>query len=316
MLLIFSKDRKIPSFEKIKRKITRKKGEKPVKKQQRKNKKLHNHRLWLGVGMLAVMVVITMTLVGTYLFGLSAQNVSAISLYKGLLNDKTTSKTSQTKAESKVTILKGKKAKQEGFKVSDKENLWKTNTKIELFKLSYKNKEGKITVKSADQDKVVAPGTEGNYKFSIKNTGSKTARYKVWSEAEMSSNVSKLPIKLNINGKEKLSEQKSMEPGESIEYTIHWEWPFEQGNDEYDTSLGNLGLGNQNQEVEYSLTIHTIATDPGTQSTDDNNKRILFAHSGRTGDKASILLWSSIAAMSVIAIGVIILLWKRKEENE
>lgn len=272
--------------------------------------------------MLTVMVAVTLTLVATYLFGFSAKDIHAISLYKGLLKDKTTSATSQLKTTSKVTKLKGTKAKQQDFKVSDKEKVWKTDTKIQLFKLSYKNKDGKITVQSANKDKVVAPGTEGSYTFSIKNTGTKTAKYKVWTEADNNANVSKIPIKINIEGKEKLSQERSIKPGESIGYTIHWEWPFEQGDDKLDTDLANLKLGDQKQEVEYELTIHTLATDAGKQSTDtndqkkDNNKKFtLISHSGKTGDQANILLWSIIAAMSVIAIGVIIIC-KRRKENE
>lgn len=294
-----------------------------MNKQKRKEQKLHNnHRLWLGVGMLTVMVAVTLTLVATYLFGFSTKDIQAISLYKGLLKDKTTSTTSQLKTTSKVTKLKGTEAKQQDFKVSDKEKVWKTDTKIQLFKLSYKNKDGKITVQSANNDKVVAPGTEGSYTFSIKNTGTKTAKYKVWTEADNNANVSKIPIKINIEGKEKLSQERSIKPGESIGYTIHWEWPFEQGDDKLDTDLANLELGDQKQEVEYELTIHTLATDAGKQSTDtnnqkkDNNKKFtLISQSGKTGDQANILLWSIIAAMSVIAIGVIIIC-KRRKENE
>lgn len=300
-------------------KETKKRGESPVNKKNKQGKKLHNRNLWMCVGMLTITVIITAALVSTYLFNLSTQNVSAISLYKGLLKNETTSKITQPKAESKVLKLKGTQAKKQGFKVQDKEQVWTTNTKVELFKLSYNNKDGKITVKSANKEKVIAPGTEGSYRFSVKNTGTKTAKYKIWTETGTNTNVTKIPITISIAGKDKLSEQKSIKPGESIGYTIRWEWPFEQGDDGLDTLLGNLKLGSQNQEVKYDLTIHTIATDAGPQSTDednDNNKRILFSHSGRTADNADILLWSSIAAMSVIAIGVIIILCRRRKEDE
>ena len=55
-----------------------------------------------------------------------------------------------------------------GFMVIDENDvIWGTETEVEIFKVSYEDGEGNITVKSDNGEKVVAPGTENSYTFKL-----------------------------------------------------------------------------------------------------------------------------------------------------
>jgi hypothetical protein len=68
--------------------------------------------------------------------------------------------------------------------IKDKdENEWSLTTEtIDLFQSSYENANGEVTVKSGEEDKVIAPGTSGTYSFSVENTGSTPLDYQLWLE--------------------------------------------------------------------------------------------------------------------------------------
>jgi hypothetical protein len=60
---------------------------------------------------------------------------------------------------------------------------WSLTTKtVDLFRSSYYDENGVLTVASSGEDKVIAPGTSGTYCFSMKNTGSTQLEYKLWLE--------------------------------------------------------------------------------------------------------------------------------------
>ncbi|MBU5481398.1 hypothetical protein [Blautia sp. MSJ-19] len=247
-----------------------------------------NRNLWQFVLLLVVLVAITVTLVVTCLYQFIHHSDYEINLYQGLVSaDQKTSSVSGTRtADSSVKELTGKQAKAFDFKVADDENVWSTNTSIELFHTSYQNSKGEITVQSADSKEVVAPGTEGNYTFSLKNASKLDSNYQVWLEAGVNVSSSGIPIEFRMAGSDgwvddkgewlsanelnKITERKNLYSGKSTEYTLYWRWAFEREEDEADTSYGNLAVDAGNvstgnlevsQAVSYKVTLHTLASE-------------------------------------------------------
>ena len=311
----------------------------PAIKNKNKIKK-RSHTIWLLTSMLTVLVIATASVLGMCLYIYANPSDSKIDLYKGEVAQHTNqirkSKTTENETHSKK--YSGTQAKQQaaknGFNVADNKQVWTTDTKINLFKKSYQNANGEVTVKSAGKDNVIAPGTDGNYTFDLKNTASQAADYKVWVEATMKTEDIKIPLQVRMsdqNGwllgsKDKwmdaedlngVSTTQRVEAGKTAQYTIDWQWPFEQGNDESDTKLGNLSA---DAKITYEVTIHTMAsqaTDTANKNdhpgTDNSHKSLTYMV--KTGDTAGILKWAGMLGISA-AIILILLLWKKKKESE
>lgn len=308
---------------------------------QKKNKiKKHSHTIWLLTSMLTVLVIATASVLGMCLYIYANPSDSKIDLYKGEVAQHTNqikkSKTPENQTRSKKytgTAAKQQAAKK-GFDVADNKQVWTTDTKINLFKKSYKNANGEITVKSAGKDNVIAPGTDGNYTFDLKNTASQAANYKVWVEASVNTEDLKIPLQVrmsdqngwllgsknkwmkveDLNG---VSTTQRVEAGKTAQYTIDWQWPFEQGDDEADTKLGDLSA---DAKITYEVTIHTMASqaaDTGNKNnhpgSDKNYKSLSYLV--KTGDTAGILRWALMLGISA-GIIFILLLWKKKKESE
>lgn len=324
--------------------------------------KLHNQEriLWPAVFFLAVMVIATAALVGIYLFPFTRKSDCEISLYQGqtysekqqLSKNKATTGSSTGTSSGSMTgsgagttvgntttgstsagnTSTGSTAgnANAGFQVSDDQQIWSTDTSIDLFHIRYTNGYGEISVQGENGDKIVAPGTDGQYTFSLKNTGSKEADYKVWIEAGISSGDIDFPVLTkmkntdgwllgsddvwenaeDLNG---VSAQGQMEAGKSQDYTIYWQWPFEQEEDERDTALGNL---NDGQELTYTVTIHTQASMDTDSGAADRSQGTAI-NSVKTGDYTPVTRWILIltAAAAVFGMGLYFI-YKRKKEQD
>ena len=304
-----------------------------------KQLKNHSHTIWLLTCLLTVFVIATAAVLGMCLYIYANPSDSKISLYKGELSEENNKiiKTGITNNKTSAKTYKGNKAKQQAkkynFNVTDTDQVWTTDTAIELFKVSYKNANGDITVKSAGNDKVLAPGTDGSYTFDLKNTANKAADYKVWVEATINSNITGMPLQTRMSGQsgwllgsknnwkdakdlDGISTIEHIEPGKSAEYKIYWQWPFEQGKDEEDTNLGNITIG---QEFTYTVTIHTLAaksTDTNIKPDIDNKKPLSVINAVKTGDTAAIMRWAGILALSAGIIFILLIFKKKKEKEE
>ena len=319
--------------------------------------KLHNQEriLWPAVFLLAVMVIATAALVGTYLFPFTRKSDCEISLYQGQTysekqqlskNKATTGSSTGTSSGSMTGSGAGTTTgntttgntttgsttgnANAGFQVSDDQQIWSTDTSIDLFHIRYTNGSGEISVQGENGDKIVAPGTDGNYTFSLKNTGSKEAEYKVWIEASTNSGNIVFPVLTkmkntdgwllgsddawenaeDLNG---VSVQGQMAAGKSEEYTIYWQWPFEQEEDDRDTALGNL---NDGQELTYTVTIHTQAT-MDTDSGAADRSQGTSINPVKTGDNTTVTRWILIlmAAAAVFGIGLYFIYRRKKEQD-
>ncbi len=172
-------------------------------------------------------------------------------------------------------IRLGRYAKEDNREVMLKSNL---NEETELFSLIYKNKAGDITVESSDGTRVVAPGTADDFTICLRNKEKFPLRYTLTIKAELIGQY-ELPMKFwllgpdseNIVGTGKgsewadraelngVSDSASIGVDESKDYKLHWNWPFETGDDEYDTFLGNI----EGEDVGIKISLHVIAeTDP------------------------------------------------------
>ena len=298
--------------------------------------------IWPTALILSVLVLVSVAVAGACIYNYVHCSACEISLYKGQIKNQKTGRAKQAEQQrailkTKATKYTGTKAKQQSqknaFDVEDADKVWETETAIELFKSQYKNKDGKITVKSADGKHVIAPGTEGQYTFSINNTSDTAADYKIWVEAKLSSNIEGVPLQTRMSGQngwllgsknnwkqaaslDGVTTKENIGAGKTAEYTIYWQWPFEQGDDKADTDLADASV---NQEMSYTVTIHTMAVAAIDKTPDTNklNKNIPAAivQTIKTGDTAQIMKWAIILGLSA-GILLLLLLWRRKNKEQ
>lgn len=316
--------------------------------------KFHNREriLWPSVVLLTVLVIATAALAVTYLFPFARKSDCEISLYEGQgYSEKQQLAKSTASAGSSTVTTSGSTAAASGngasnhtiagnasgntagsantgFQVSDDQQVWNTDTSIDLFHIRYTNGYGEVSVQGENEEKVIAPGTDGKYTFSLKNTGSGEADYKVWVEASVSSGDLEFPVLTkmknssgwllgsddtwegakDLNG---VSTQGQMAAGKSDDYTIYWQWPFEQEEDQRDTALGNLGDG---QELTYTVTIHTQAS-MDTDSGAADRSQGTSASAVKTGDDTPIIQWILILTLAAAALGMGLYYTKKKEQD-
>lgn len=145
----------------------------------------------------------------------------------------------------------------------------------EIFKLSY-DETGKVTVIGAkgNEDKLIAPGTSNLYQFTLQNPSDIALDYTLTMEAYVTGTDLLIPVNVRVwdyTNKYLLGSSDSMVDvlelntvNESAElgagryavYTLEWEWPFERGDDEYDTMLGNLAV---DDDLVLHININTVA---------------------------------------------------------
>lgn len=207
-----------------------------------------------------------------------------------------------------------------GFRVYDDNTVWSSQTDVEIFRVSYKNGSGQVTVNSANGDKLLAPGTSNQYHFTLENTGNVDLKYTMTMEAYFSHNDTPIPVHarvvdykgdyllgspeksvdvLELNNVEKKG---TLAAGYVAPYTLEWEWPFEV-DDQYDTMLGNLAV---DEDITLTIVIRTTAS-----YTPDPAGGI-----PKTGDTSNIQLAFTVMVTSGAALLVILFLPKRKQEEQ
>lgn len=211
-----------------------------------------------------------------------------------------------------------------GFQASDSDRIWGKQTDIELFRVSYENGEHVITAVGARGQEIVAPGTENDYTFNLTNTGNVSIAYRVSATAVLSDGQNRfdIPLKLRlsdytgrylIGGADSwadfeslgtFSESASLAAGHYTTYTIEWQWPYEWGDDAFDTMLGNLAV---DRNLVLTVTINVSAE----ASSDPNEPGGI----PQTGDNSALL--SGVMAVSgVVFILLLISLRKQKGGKE
>ncbi len=169
--------------------------------------------------------------------------------------------------------------KNPSVEVEDEKESWKAQKNVDIFKASYENEQGETTVISQDGTKVIAPGTQTTYKFTMYNSGNMAVVYQTDLDftlkigAEVQENYS-FPLKVRLknesgeilvgteNGYENVQDAilngyVSVLGANSYEtFTLELVWDFEGGNDELDTLYGDLAC---EKGVYLTLGINTYA---------------------------------------------------------
>lgn len=206
------------------------------------------------------------------------------------------------------------------FRVTDENTVWKGETDVEIFRVSYENGQGQVTVASASGDKVIAPGTSNSYSFTLKNTSDHSLEYIMEMEAYFSDGDHKIPVNARVFDKygdyyagtaesmvpveelNKVSDSGKLKAGYQMPYTLQWEWPYE-GDDSYDTLLGSLAA---DEDIALTIVINTTASYTPDPATD--------GESPQTGDTFQLGL--AVGVMVFSAVALIILLAGRRRKGE
>lgn len=254
----------------------------------------------------------------------------------------------------------------------DDKQVWSAETEVEIFRISYENSDETVTVEGIDGDKLIAPGTSNSYSFWLQNGGNAAVRYTVELEAYISPEDTALPVLARVaNGEETyitggdydpwvnvaelngVNDAGTLAAGRRAEYTLEWQWPFEQDDDEYDTDeydtwLGNLAAASESEDEDLTLTIviktvaeadtsdgggtqplpvgtqtlpdpdATVPPDSGGDAPPDTDEADDGAPSGgspKTGDDFNFALYITLLAVSAAGI-VLLLLARRKRKRE
>lgn len=210
-----------------------------------------------------------------------------------------------------------------GFAVKDDVQTWSTNTQIDIFKVTYENGDGEITVRSDDGDKVFAPGTDNSYTFKLINTGDVTLEYGLEVRAYFTPDTIDLPIDARINrydGKwlspeegafvdvlllDGITDTDLLGAGKYTYYTIDWRWLFESGHDDIDTMLGNMAV---NEDLALTIEINTIA-----MATEEPGGGITVPD---TSDNTNTILWMCLGFGSTLLIVLLVYYKKSVKEEE
>lgn len=205
-----------------------------------------------------------------------------------------------------------------GFEAGDENTVWQSQTSVEIFRASYENGEGQVTVNSHNGEKLLAPGTENEYKFTLKNTGNVDLDYTLQIEAYFSDGEKAIPVVARLvdyqgryvagsaDGYVDVLELNNVSISESISagyiapYTLQWQWPFD-GDDTYDTWLGNLAM---EEDITLTIVIRTTAEYGGQGGLPD------------TGDHSNLLLPAVIMVASFAGLLTVLLLPKRKRRDK
>lgn len=218
-------------------------------------------------------------------------------------------------AEELIPVQNGDAA----FIAYDENTVWSAETEVEIFRISYDNENGDITVKNnaGSNDALIAPGTSNEYIFTLENTGDAPLDYTMTMEAWVGGTELWLPVKASVRDynnryllgsptqSEDVLELNSVRDdgvlgaGRLAVYTLEWEWPFEWGNDEYDTMLGNLAADN-----DLTLTIKINTTAMYDPNPDDPKVSYSGLDSPETGDQMpiGILVIAGVSALLIVVM--------------
>ncbi|MBQ2062340.1 MAG: hypothetical protein II458_06655 [Oscillospiraceae bacterium] len=209
-----------------------------------------------------------------------------------------------------------------GFSVYDKDQVWSTQTDVDIFSVSYKNGQAEVTVNSEKGDNVFAPGTEQTYEFTLANDGKYNLDYILTVEAFYENtdglwipiegrlsnpdgyvvgSAEEWPDVLELDG---YKEEGKINSGRRYNYSLDWRWPFERfdgegldSNDAYDTMLGNLA-------VDKDLTLHIII------------RTMAWVDEIPTGDNTNLYLWGGVAGAALVGIVVLLILMRRNGKKK
>lgn len=160
--------------------------------------------------------------------------------------------------------------------------IWRTDTRVQIFRVAYENEEQQITVAGSDGSRVIAPGTANDYTFALYNNINDFVDYKliVDTEVEGLDDITKLPVEMRIKGINGwvIGDDTTWVPAHEVQqvedvgvspyrvsalYTLEWRWPFEHDvdgdGDITDGDALDTWLGNQAEDITFTINLKTIA---------------------------------------------------------
>lgn len=204
--------------------------------------------------------------------------------------------------------------------VHDDVRTWETETKVDIFKIAYENGEALVTVDGMG-DKVIAPGTGNEYTFYLKNTGNVMLDYTLEIEAFFTPDTQPIPVEVRLKGYDgtyllgaedswadvlelnQVKDEASISVNRYAYYTLEWQWPYENGNDAYDTLLGNMAV---DEDLTLSIAIKTVATGEDMTTEIHRTDRVT------TGDSTNLLVWVFLAVGALVLVTVYCILKKKR----
>ena len=238
-------------------------------------------------------------------------------------NDKTESVVSKSvKPEPEAPKPESEESKPEVELIGGKGEVY--HKEIQVFYAEY-GKDGEITVKSDFGDKVVAPGTENSYNLYVRNVGKVPISYILEAESRITVDVNgqqtEIPIEASfytprssylLGGEDSLEnlgkldgvkDSSGLSPEHQAKYTLCWSWPFD-GDDEFDTLLGNLAAEGEELTVKVAFNV-TAAYNPNAGG-----------GSPITGGASNIGLWVALFVISTFTLIILLFLRKREQDEE
>ena len=238
-------------------------------------------------------------------------------------NDKTESVVSKSvKPEPEAPKPESEESKPEVELIGGKGEVY--HKEIQVFYAEY-GKDGEITVKSDFADKEVAPGTENSYNLYVRNVGKVPISYILEAESRITVDVNgqqtEIPIEASfytprssylLGGEESLEnlgkldgvkDSSGLSPEHQAKYTLCWSWPFD-GDDEFDTLLGNLAAEGEELTVKVAFNV-TAAYNPNAGG-----------GSPITGGSSNIGLWVALFVISTFTLIILLFLRKREQDEE
>ena len=216
--------------------------------------------------------------------------------------------------------------------VEDENKVWTAMTKVNIFRKAYEGTKeagtaNEYTVQNSmkvDDMDLIAPGTDNDYVFWVKNTGQVGIDYRVWFE-EHNTWGYELPLEVRvkcgdtyilgskiewkpIDKLDYLEHEGHLSVKHYAQYTLEWRWPFERGADEHDTYLGDTAV---NKVLEQEIIIHTYG-----EGYDRPIYETFSVMGVKTGDAADVLWWLILAVFALLSIIYIRKKMKKRNEKE
>lgn len=149
-----------------------------------------------------------------------------------------------------------------------------SDSELHIFSAHYMNANGELTIQSSKGDKVVAPGAHSSYTIRLRNNDEMALDYEIDPHVVFVGTRESFPMLVRMrdtqgnyllgSAEEWVSVQHlkrftytgTLKKAEAVDYVFEWMWPYESGNDEFDTSLGN---DDTNVGLEVSFSFHSVA---------------------------------------------------------
>ncbi len=142
--------------------------------------------VWTIALILAILLSLTLSLLGAHLRKLSGKEQNVIPLC----------------CEGEQEI--GRKGGESYIRMQERQAMrngqtgWEIETSVDLFQTAYANKDGAFTVQSGDGEKIIAPGTANAYDFSLKNTTDMSMDYTMSVRSVFDFSNRELPMQVRL----------------------------------------------------------------------------------------------------------------------